>query len=112
MSNELLNYLFILGAMQAFILMIGLNINEPFRGMAKKIASVLLLNVILMMGYYLVLLNRIELVYPYINSLGSAAWMAFFPLYYFLCESLTKPKFQFKKEHWALMIVPVLFVVE
>ena len=101
-----------LGAMQAFILMIGLNINEPFRGKAKKIASILLLNVILMMGYYLVLLNRIELVYPHIDSLGSAAWMGFFPLYYFLCESLTKSKFQFKRTHWVLMIVPLLFIIE
>lgn len=112
MQLNVVNIIYALGALQGFILLVGININKPLQTSLKKAISLLMASIFVVMVYYLVLLNEYDPIYPYIDSLGSAAWMAICPTYYLICRSLTSPQWQLSWKHLALFPFTILFMIE
>ncbi len=102
---------FVLGAAQAAILLLGINIQKPLHSDLKKITSLLLFNMMMVMIYYVVILNRFEQLYLLMGPIGSAAWMAITPLFYLLCKSLLLPRWTLRAKHLAYFIVPFYFLL-
>ncbi len=101
-----------LGALQALIVLIGINIREPFQGLRKRLISGWLVAVFLIISYYgLVLVGDLTIL-AYIDSLGSAAWMAIFPLFFLIAKSLTEPEWRPRWTVLCLFPVTLMFWIE
>jgi len=112
MSISIFSLVYLFGAAQAFLLIIGFNLNKPLVSDLKKIATAFLLNIMLVLFYYVIALNGYHAIYPYVDSLGTAAWMALTPFYYLLCLSIHDAKWQLRRQHLWYFIVPFIFIVE
>ncbi len=109
MNLTLISLIYLFGAVQAALLLVGINLKKPFVSDLKKIISLLLLAMMITMVYYVVIVNAYENIYPYIDSLGSAAWMSIAPLYYLLNLSIQIPKWELKRKHLFYFILPLIF---
>lgn len=107
-----INFIFLFGAAQAALLMVGINLRKPLASDLKQVTTLLLSAMLIAMVYYIVILNQYETIYPYINSLGTAAWMSIAPLYYLLILSLQVPKWELQPKAWLYFILPILFCLE
>lgn len=112
MNISFFSLAYLLGAIQAIILLFGINLKNPLISNLKKTTSLLLIAIMLTMIYYVVIINSFEGIYPYIDSLGSAAWMAITPFYYLLNLSIQRPKWAFKKKHILYFVLPIAFLIE
>ncbi len=91
-----------LGALQALVVLIGINIREPFRGLRKRLISGWLVAVFIIISYYALVLVGDLTILAYIDSLGSAAWMAIFPLFFLIAKSLTEEEWRPK---WTVLFI-------
>ncbi len=112
MNISIESLIFLFGAVQALLLIIGINLNKPLYSDLKKITTLLLLAMMTIMVYYVVYLNKYYFILPYIDSLGTASWMAIAPLYYLLLLSIQVPKWRLTKKHLLYLTIPMIFVVE
>lgn len=112
MKMSVVSIVYLLGALQASLLVVGINLKEPFRTDRRKILTGLLLAIIVVMIYYTVVITEYIPLYAYTDSLGTAAWMAVFPLYYLLHRSLLETSWKLSWKHLALFPVTLLFLVE
>ena len=101
-----------MGALQGLILLVGININKSGRKALRRAMSLLLVAVILAMIYYIVIINKYTTIYYYIDSLGTAAWMAICPAYYLLCYCLANPKNCLLPKHLFWFSISLAFVLE
>lgn len=111
MSFSLGSIVFVLGAAQAAILLLGINIHKPLHSDLKKITSLLLFNMMMVMIYYVVILNKFEQLYQLMGPIGTAAWMAITPPFYLLCKSLLLPHWTLRAKHLIYFIIPLYFLV-
>jgi len=109
---SIVSIVYLLGALQALLLVVGINLKEPFRTDRRKILTGLLLAIIVVMVYYTVVITAYSPLYAYTDSIGTAAWMAVFPLYYLLHRSLLLPNWRLGRKHMLLFPVTLLFLVE
>jgi AraC-like DNA-binding protein len=112
MNLSVWSLIYLFGAAQALLLIIGVNLNKPLLSDRKKITTLLLLAMMMTMIYYVVVINEIIAVYPYIDSLGTASWMAIAPLYYLLNKSVRTAQWELKTYHLWYLIIPVIFMIE
>jgi AraC-like DNA-binding protein len=112
MKITVLSLIYLLGAIQAVLLLFGINLNNPLISNLKKTTSLLLTAIMITMVYYVVILNHFQGIYPFIDSLGSAAWMAITPFYYLLNLSIQQPKWEFQKSQILYFIFPIAFLIE
>lgn len=103
---------FIFGALQALILIVGINIRTPFKTPQLKTTSLLLLAMMLLMCYYSLYLNDEFLILRYINVLGSAAWMSLAPAYFLFYKSYTETSWRFRWRNLFVFIIPFIFIIE
>ncbi len=112
MKLDLISILYLLGAAQALILCIGININKPLQTDLKKTLTLLLSAIMVVMVYYVVVRTNYQPLYPYIDSMGSVGWMAICPLYYLFHCSLLEPKWRLRRKHLLLFPISILFLLE
>lgn len=112
MYISLFSIIYLFGALQALLLIVGINLNRPLASDLKRIITALLGVVMVILFYYVIVLNEYYTIYPYIDSLGTAGWMALTPLYYLLCLSIQIPKWQLQKQHLIYFIIPYIFMIE
>ncbi|MEM1322705.1 MAG: helix-turn-helix domain-containing protein [Bacteroidota bacterium] len=112
MKISFLSLIYLIGAVQGLILLLGININKPGRGALRQAMSVLLIVVSLAMVYYIILINRAGQVYSYVHTVGTAAWMALCPAYYLLCCCLVNPEYRLRRRHLSYFSVSLFFVLE
>jgi len=112
MKMSIVSILYLLGALQAALLVVGINLKEPFRTDRRKILTGLLLAIIVVMIYYTVVITAYIPLLAYTDSIGTAAWMAVFPLYYLLHCSLLKADWRLSWQHLLLFPVTLIFLVE
>ncbi|MEM9820925.1 MAG: AraC family transcriptional regulator [Bacteroidota bacterium] len=112
MDVTLFNFIYVLGVLQGIVLLLGINIGKPGQKALKKAMSILVGSITVAMLYYIVILNRYTTIFPYIASLGSAAWMAMFPAYYLLCNCLIDPKYQLQGRHFKWFLISLFFILE
>lgn len=112
MSFGVWSLIYLFGAAQALLLIIGLNLNKPLLSDRKKITTLLLLAMMTTMIYYVVIINKNSVIFPYIDSIGTASWMAIAPLYYLLNKSIRTAQWELKAHHWFYLSIPVIFLVE
>ncbi|MEM9823613.1 MAG: helix-turn-helix domain-containing protein [Bacteroidota bacterium] len=112
MKITFFSLIYLFGAAQAGLLLLGINWTKPFLSDTKKIISLLLLAMMIAMVYYVLVVNAYSFPYPFFNALGSAAWMAIAPLYYLLNLNILLPKWQLTSKHLAYGFFPLLFIAE
>ena len=112
MQLSVISLIYLLGALQALILVVGINLNQPFKGQPKQILTTLLTAILVVMVYYLVIMTEYAPLYSYTDSLGTAAWMAIFPLFYLLSCSLANPSWKLQWKHLFLFPVTLLYLIE
>lgn len=112
MTISPLSLIYIFGALQALMLVAGINFKQPLASSAKIITSVLLLVMFMVMSYYVLLLNEVYIFHPYLHSLGGAAWMAISPAYYLMLKSIREPKWELNWASLAYFFLPMLFLGE
>ena len=112
MNISLFSLIYLFAATQALLLIIGINLNQPLSTDLKKVTTAFLMVLVLVLFYYVIALNEYHVIYPYIDSLGTAAWMALTPFYYLLCQSVQDAKWQLTKQHLWYFILPTVFVIE
>ncbi len=112
MDFSLGSLIFLFGAIQAVILIIGINIRKPLYSDLKKVTTLLLLVITVVLLYYTFVLNRVYAVMPFIDSLGSACWMAIAPSFYLLCLSVKEPKWALHKRHITYFAFSFIFILE
>jgi len=112
MKLDWINIVFLLGALQGGVFLIGINLKHPFTSACKQSLSALLLTIIVAMVYYLSWVNEWSVFFPYINFLGSAAWMAICPIYLMLTKTFIYPNYTLKKHHLLWLTIPLLFCIE
>ncbi|MFK7784309.1 MAG: helix-turn-helix domain-containing protein [Crocinitomicaceae bacterium] len=57
-------------------------------------------------------MNRIEAVYPYIDSLGTVAWMAIAPFFFLVCLSTSRIDWKLSWKHLLYFPVSLVFALE
>lgn len=112
MKFNLISIVYLLGALQAFVLLVGINIRQPLQTDLKKIMTSLLATLVVLMVYYIVVITQHWPLYPYVDSLGTAAWLALCPLYYLLCRSLSEANWRLSARHFLLFPVTLIFLIE
>ncbi|MEM7161332.1 MAG: helix-turn-helix domain-containing protein [Bacteroidota bacterium] len=107
-----MSILFLFGSLQALLLLIGVNIRNPFKGSKKQIISLQLFFTLSAMSYYVaVTLNWKEL-HDYVWILGNVSWMALLPCFYLLVKVLSEPQFIFKKIYLSYFFASFLVLIE
>lgn len=104
--------IYVLGAVQSLVLIVGLNLKRPFRSDTKILLSLLLGAMFIVMVLYAIYLNNFYQLFPHLDSLASAAWMAIPPLYYLLFVSLHDDKWQLNWRHLMYFPISLLFWLE
>ncbi|MEO1450793.1 MAG: hypothetical protein AAFV07_14785, partial [Bacteroidota bacterium] len=112
MEVNWITLVFLAGAFQALVLLIGINVREPLQGIRKRLVSGLLLTVFLIILYYATVLAGNETMLPYLDSLGSAAWMALFPLFFLISKVLTEQDWTPGWQALLLFPLTIIFLVE
>ncbi|MEN0004510.1 MAG: helix-turn-helix domain-containing protein [Bacteroidota bacterium] len=112
MTIQPFSLLFLFGTFQSLLMLIALHSESALPKAQKKLVSALLTILGVVLLYYVIIVNEYYSVYPYIDSLGTAAWMALMPTFYVLTKSLTNPSWQLKWRHIILFAVPLSFVAE
>lgn len=104
--------IYLFGAAQALLLIIGINYRQPLVSTTKLVTSILLIVMLFLMLYYAILLNGFHAFSPYIHSLGSAAWMAITPAYYLMLKSIREPKWKLQWKHLLYFIFSLILLAE
>lgn len=112
MKLDALSLLYLFGGLQALTLIIGINLNKPLSTDVKKILTLLLSAILVVMVYYVVIRTNNQVIYPYVDSLGTVGWMAICPLYYLLHCSLLKAKRKLGLRHLLLFPISIIFLLE
>lgn len=112
MKSSLLNIVFLFGAFQALLLIIGVNIRKPFRSSKKKATSLLLFIFFLVMIYYVSAISEWTTFYKYTWMFGSSSWMAIAPAYFIFLKALVDYDFKFKKLHILYFFVSLIFFLD
>lgn len=112
MNITVVSLIYLFGAAQAVLLLVGINLNKPLYSDLKKVTSFLLLAMMITMIYYIIIVNRYTPLYPYIDSLGTAAWMSIAPFYYLLNLCIQVPRWELSTRHLTYFIVPIIFLFE
>jgi len=112
MLLQIISLLYVLGAGQAVLLIIGINLKKPLYSDLKKLISLLLMTMLFAMVYYLVIIHKMERWYPFVDSIGTAAWMAIAPAFYLLNLSLKEPSWALRWRHMVWFIVPIMYGLE
>lgn len=112
MTVQLFSVCFLFGTFQAILLLIAVNVKAVLPQRQRFLVSGLLLSLGMAMFYYVVILNEYTVIYPYVDSLGSAAWMAIMPFFYLVSKSLLPISWRMDWKHQLLLFIPVLFVLE
>ncbi|MFK7972752.1 MAG: helix-turn-helix domain-containing protein [Bacteroidia bacterium] len=112
MNLDPLSLFYVLGALQSLIFLIGINLNKPLAGTLKQTASLVLIAIAVATFYYVVTITQNEVLYPYVDSLGGAAWMAFCPLLYLFSCAVVDAQFRLRWWHLAMFPVSLWFLLE
>ncbi|MEM6628096.1 MAG: AraC family transcriptional regulator [Bacteroidota bacterium] len=112
MELSVISLVYLFGSLQGLVLLLGIHTDKSLRSPLKISLSLLLISFILVTVYYSVILNRATHIFPYVDSLGLAAWMAICPAYFLLCACLVYPNFQLKISHLGWFSISILFVLE
>ncbi|MFK8009222.1 MAG: helix-turn-helix domain-containing protein [Saprospiraceae bacterium] len=112
MNFNITSLIFLFGAVQALLLITGINLNKPLYSDLKKVTTFLLMNTTIVMVYYVLMLNKICIEKSFVHSLGTAAWMGITPFYYLLTLSIQAPGWELNWKHLRYFIIPLLFLVE
>ena len=109
---EPFSLLFLFGALLAFLMLIALNIERAIPTTQRRLVSSLLICLGVVLIYYVVAINKYYSIYPYIDSFGTAGWMAIMPVFYLLTMSLMNEGWRLKWKHLLVVFVPLIFMVE
>ena len=112
MNSTLLNTIFLFGAFQALLLIVGVNMRRPLDSSKKKATSLLLVIIFAAMIYYVSIVSKWKGFYLYTGIIGSSSWMAIAPAYYLFIVTLTSPKFNFKRIHLLYFFIPLVFIID
>ena len=112
MNSSVLNIVFLFGALQALLLIIGVNIRNPLNSSKKQSTTLLLSIIILALVYYVSIGFEWNNFYNYYWILGSTSWMAIAPSYFLFTNSLTTDNFKFKKKHLWYFSVAAIFLLD
>ena len=104
--------IFIFGASQALLLIIGINYKKALSSSLQSVISLLLLAIGFAMLYYILLLNEVMDQVPLLSYVGLAAWMAIAPLYYIVSEILHDPKWKLRWIHLIYFPFTISYLLE
>jgi len=112
MNSTLLNIIFLFGAFQALLLIVGVNISRPLKSSKKKATTLLLLIIFLAMVYYVSIVSEWKQFQAYTWVLGNSSWMAIAPAYFIFTKSLISDSFSFKWIHLLFFCIPIIFIID
>ena len=112
MEIKLSSLIYVIGVAYSLLFLWVINRKHPLKSTLQKTASSLLVCMAIMLIYYIVILNQMALIYPYVDSLGNAAWMALTPLFFLFVKSVYKPEWKPRWFEFFYLLFPFIFLGE